>query len=1103
MASEFLLSEYADEAALQKQTALILSSFDQIEAKAKQVSLTIQGSLSGMNGKSISSKAALDDLQKLDNATRAYTASAKAVVPELQKISIQQKQAALDLIELKKWNVELAIQAKEKAAADKVAAQAAKDRSADEKQAAADNFLAGKEKIKLLKEEQEQLEKTEQAARDRNNAEAANLEGNYNPGGGKGNAPTPLPNLPLSDIAKSSNVLLLKAYENEIIKLAAETKAAKIAFDSNAISQNAYKEIVVRNTEKTLLLKKSVADLSTEMKLQLNVSETERNSLGRANALIAQYTNAKKTLNLATAEGRLLNDNYNKAIQNTNAFILKNADAETIRTKTVGKYENAILSAGSKAFSFLRTAAAIIPGLGLSGIFLLIYEGIKYATEALGLFNSKLSEAAQNKRDLAAIGTDAGDIASGDIARLDLLKSKITDLNLPLAERLKLVKEYNLLASDGNKIDEKQIESTGYLNSVIDRQIKLIEKRAIAKAFENKITEAESKKLDAEFKVRGTNYGKEIDDLERLEDARLSATMQSIKGKKLRFLTDKELAESPIDSTSLAEYDKDVQISEKKRFASRQVKLSDEYKAYLAEKENVERLLKLSKDYIDTDSLSTDKKSKISGGSKDKQIQALKDRQNAAFDLYKIAQEAKLRADELDLKNDRVYYLNKLSILDGFVRKSKELIERQEQNDIEVKQREAAREIQRLNEEKTGKNGKQISRINENIKIVQANLEQDILKIKAKAADDGVKLIENAAVIRQKLVDDHLKSEAELYAEYAKVDQDLLDKTNERFKKALEKRLKHEEEYKKKSAELAKELTQQKIDLGLKAEGVLYSLATATFQNQLNLNRHQQDAVSQKQQEELKANDALVQSAEDKANNIIIINARAQAQKDILDKKNRDIETQKAKFERAQQIFEIGISTIKSLALIKANAVALSVNPLYGPVFGKILAAQAMAQIPLLLATSALSVGALLAQPLPKYFKGRSKDDPYTGFATVNEIRREVIERKDGSIEYPTGKNVMTFLEKGDAVHPFGEEFMNSLKGSAMRDAGRVATKGGGVSINFSTRTMEGKLDKQNSLLQQIADRPIETTYGTEGSLKTFLRWGMKQIDYTDKTTNW
>ena len=831
MASEFLLSEYADEAALQKQTALILSSFDQIEAKAKQVSLTIQGSLSGMNGKSISSKAALDDLQKLENATRAYTASAKAVVPELQKISIQQKQAALDLIELKKWNVELAIVAKEKAAADKVAAQAAKDRAIEDKKATTDAIIANKEKIISLKAEQDQLEKTEQAARDRNNAEAAHLEGTYNPGGGKGNAPTPLPNLPLSDVAKSSNVLLLKAYENEINKLAAETKAAKIAFDSNTISQNAYKEIVVRNTEKTLQLKRETADLTKEMKLQAVVNETERNSLGRANALIAQYTNAKKTLNLATEDGRRLNDNYNKAIQKTNEFILKNADAETVRTKTVGNYENAIVGAGKKAFSFLRTAAAIIPGLGLSGIFLLMYEGIKYVTDALGLFAPKIATTVDKFKLFGEVNEEAAKAAGKEAGSLQVLRSEIENTLIPMDKRLQAVKnlkdQYPELLK--NTTDEALLQ--GKAAAAYDLVAKAILKKAQAQAAEAKIQELSSANLD--IILKSTIKADEVNEKIRKaqDDAAVSSGGSGGVGGNLGGVS-KEAKQKILKDDFNAQKEQDAKL----------LKLNNDKIAFLLKYAAVEENIKVDKpEKVAKEKISTEK-----------QIQALKDRQNAAFDLYKIAQEAKLRTDESDLKSDSVHYLDKLNILEDFVKKSKELLDRQEQNDIALKEKEAAREIQRLNEEKTGKNGKQIARINENIKIVQDNLEQDILKIKAKAADDGLKLIENAAVIRTKIVDDHLKAEADLYAEYAKADQDNIDQTNERFKKGLEKRLKQEEEYKKKSAELAKELTQQKIELGLKGEGFLYSLATATFQNQLNLNRQQQDAVSQKQQEELK-----------------------------------------------------------------------------------------------------------------------------------------------------------------------------------------------------------------------------------------------------------
>ena len=916
----------------------------------------------------------------------------------------------------------------------------------------------------------------------------------------------------LNDSNKSlnDNVAQRTKLQNSLQSYLTDQKEDLDLLKRGVINRDEYNRRLTESTVRVEKYKNRVAELTKTISTQTQ-TETQKSAAVSAAAvkevkIQAELANSYKQLSVQYNEAALkakilatqLGVGNPVAIQAaTNAKKLgeelKQIDASVGQNqRNVGNYAGSLGGFFTQLYSKVRVLANILPGIGISGIFLAAFEGIK-------LLIGAMHELTADQQILSDVFKKSGDNAGEQVATMSVYKTKLNDVSLSEKDRLIVAKEYNKVADDANQIDLKQIDNLDLINGKIAKQIGLIERQALAQAARAKLGEAASALINAQESLQaglsGTGLTEEqvkkgVDAQSKLSVAILKTQQTTLDGAR------KIQAQPGIGEKIESDNDKLSKLS-----LSVPKKVRDLYASVTKAQLDFDHQSSLLNPLISVDGLATDDK-KTGSGAKDKQIQALKDRQNAAFDLYKIAQEAKLRADESDLKSDRVHYIEKLNILEDFVRKSKELLDRQEQNDIALKEKEAAREIQRLNEEKTGKNGKQISRINENIKIVQDNLEQDILKIKAKAADDGLKLIENAAVIRTKIVDDHLKAEAELYAEYAKADQDVLDKTNERFKKALEKRLKQEEEYNKKSAELAKELTQQKIELGLKGEGFLYSLATSVFQRQLNQNKEQQDAVNQKQQDELKANDALVQSAEDKANNITIINARAQAQKDALDKKNRDIETQKAKFERAQQIFEIGISTIKSLALIKANAVALSVNPLYGPVFGKILAAQAMAQIPILLATSALSIGALLAQPLPKYFKGRSKHDTYEGPATMNEVRREVLERKDGSLEYPTGKNVLTYVEKGDIIHPFGDDFMNSLKGSAMRDAGRVAGKGS-MSINFSTRAMEGMLYKQNNLLQQIADRPIETTYGTEGSVKSLLRWGMKEIEYTDKSTNW
>ena len=916
----------------------------------------------------------------------------------------------------------------------------------------------------------------------------------------------------LNDSNKSlnDNVAQRTKLQNSLQSYLTDQKEDLDLLKRGVINRDEYNRRLTESTVRVEKYKNRVAELTKTISTQTQ-TETQKSAAVSAAAvkevkIQAELANSYKQLSVQYNEAALkakilatqLGVGNPVAIQAaTNAKKLgeelKQIDASVGQNqRNVGNYAGSLGGFFTQLYSKVRVLANILPGIGISGIFLAAFEGIK-------LLIGAMHELTADQQILSDVFKKSGDNAGEQVATMSVYKTKLNDVSLSEKDRLIVAKEYNKVADDANQIDLKQIDNLDLINGKIAKQIGLIERQALAQAARAKLGEAASALINAQESLQaglsGTGLTEEqvkkgVDAQSKLSVAILKTQQTTLDGAR------KIQAQPGIGEKIESDNDKLSKLS-----LSVPKKVRDLYASVTKAQLDFDHQSSLLNPLISVDGLTTDDK-KTGSGAKDKQIQALKDRQSSAFEVYKIEQEGKLRADENDLKSDRVHYLEKLNILEDFVKKSKELLDRQEQNDIALKEKEAAREIQRLNEEKTGKNGKQIARINENIKIVEYNLGQDILKIQAKALDDKAKLIENAAVIRIKITDDQLKADEAYYAEFEKADEDSINKTKERQKKAYEKLLKQEEEYNKKSAELAKELTQQKIELGLKGEGFLYSLATSVFQRQLNQNKEQQDAVNQKQQDELKANDALVQSAEDKANNITIINARAQAQKDALDKKNRDIETQKAKFERAQQIFEIGISTIKSLALIKANAVALSVNPLYGPVFGKILAAQAMAQIPILLATSALSIGALLAQPLPKYFKGRSKHDTYEGPATMNEVRREVLERKDGSLEYPTGKNVLTYVEKGDIIHPFGDDFMNSLKGSAMRDAGRVAGKGS-MSISFSTRAMEGMLYKQNSLLQQIADRPTQIIHGTERGMTQLWRSKAHDVSYFDQNTNW
>lgn len=78
---------------------------------------------------------------------------------------------------------------------------------------------------------------------------------------------------------------------------------------------------------------------------------------------------------------------------------LKEADKSVGESRrNVGNYAGGIVEGFGKVYSVIRQAAFILPGIGISGIFLAIFEGIKLVAEKLDLFNSVLTVTEQKQK---------------------------------------------------------------------------------------------------------------------------------------------------------------------------------------------------------------------------------------------------------------------------------------------------------------------------------------------------------------------------------------------------------------------------------------------------------------------------------------------------------------------------------------------------------------------------------------------------------------------------------------------------------------------------------------------------------------------------------
>lgn len=165
---------------------------------------------------------------------------------------------------------------------------------------------------------------------------------------------------------------------------------------------------------------------------------------------------------------------------------LAQSAAQSIYTAAVGATTGAL-----KVFRLALLGTGI--GAAIAGITFLVLK-LKEMREAQ-------DEVAERQQFLIDVNNKAIDIYASEVIKLDQIRNKLKDLSTPQNERIKLAKEYNKTADEGNKLDLKQIDNIDLLNSAIDRQIEKIKQRALAQAANNVLTEKGTEFLKQQNKI--------------------------------------------------------------------------------------------------------------------------------------------------------------------------------------------------------------------------------------------------------------------------------------------------------------------------------------------------------------------------------------------------------------------------------------------------------------------------------------------------------------------------------------------------------------------------------------------------------------------------
>jgi hypothetical protein len=168
---------------------------------------------------------------------------------------------------------------------------------------------------------------------------------------------------------------------------------------------------------------------------------------------------------------------------------------------------------------------------------------------------------------------------------------------------------------------------------------------------------------------------------------------------------------------------------------------------------------------------------------------------------------------------------------------------------------------------------------------------------------------------------------------------------------------------------------------------------------------------------------------EDKANRIKILEAQKAIDRERLEKKQREADAKKAKYEQVFNVFNIALSTIESIGKIKLKAAELTaasaLNPFLAPLIPVVLS-----QIPFAIGIGAAQAAAVLARPIPKYAEGT--DFHPGGAAIVGEGKYSEIVQTPSGNSFIADSAMLLDLPKGSTVTPISDRVLNDAMNREM-----------------------------------------------------------------------
>lgn len=387
-----------------------------------------------------------------------------------------------------------------------------------------------------------------------------------------------------------------------------------------------------------------------------------------------------------------------------------------------------------------------------------------------------------------------------------------------------------------------------------------------------------------------------------------------------------------------------------------------------------------------------------------------------------------------------------------------------------------------------------VNRLYNERKITHEQYEAEILRIQNAAS---IKAIQAETEATARLIEIR-KSAGENVEEEERKILELRNKINDLDLENKIKTEKEKYEAEKKYDDLSKDLEEKRKEriwqLGNEVLNFLTEFGGRQFELEKNRLQAESDEIEKKKERDLAAVNASVESEQDKAAKVALINAKAQADKEALERRQRAVDARAAEFQKAMALVQIAITTAEAVFKIQAQAASLAATP----VVGAALAAQALAQIPWVLAAGAVQAAAIAIKPIPRYKHGTTNHPGgpmIVGDGGVNEV----VQTPSGQAFLTPDTDTIMNFPRGTKVFPSEEDFYRFASLSAFKplpiiDDTMVANKQLARDI---VTGVGGKLDVLNNSVKSRA--PVKVYNWTKLGITSVVEENGATVHYVNK----